>query len=235
MYLDIGCAIVFSVFGLVGFLKGLLSQVISIVAMVAGLMAALFGTEPVAGWLTGVLTRRASSLDPGFVRVGTFIILLFLVYILAASLFEAAKKKLIHSFSLRLSDRMLGMLVGMAKGAAVVLLIVIIADGAQGFVRTITSPQGFERYQQWLDRSEVFGGGRYALGLSRNRSPAVSNMMYQIEQWLPGSVQPAKQQTPPHPALQGTNQPPAQPVPPPSAQPAQPEQQAPQPAPKEGQ
>ena len=218
MHLDIACLIVLAMFGLIGFLKGFLSQLISIAAIVAGLLGTMVFSGPASTWVVGWLVPRAPDLQPALVRIGVFVVLLFTLYILAAATLEAIKKKLMHSFALQLNDRLLGMVVGLLKGLTLVLFAILVMDGTKGLVERIASPRGYDSYQSAMDVSDVFSGGRYLIGFSRDRVPVVSSMLHQAELWLPPAAQTNKPaQKPEAPLLNATSPIPFTPSAPPAA------------------
>ena len=208
MPLDIACVIVLAMFSLIGFLKGFLSQLISIVALIAGLLATMALSGTAAEWVVAWLMPRAPSLQPAYIRIGVFVILLFTLYILVAAALEAAKKKLLHSFTLQLNDRLWGLLVGLVKGVALVLVLVLVCDRTQAVAERVASPRGYEWYTSTMDASDVFSGSRYLLGFSRDWSPTVSTMLHRVELLPPFAAQ-----TNASPAAAHTNMPPAAPQP----------------------
>jgi len=193
MYINVAGLLIIVICGLVGFAKGFMSQVISVVAAVAAALATYYFQAPVGQALYTWLNGRMPSvqLDPALVRFGCAVALFGVVYICVAALMEALKKRVMQALALRTSDRLLGLCVGLLKGVVIVIGCVTVVDWGSVYAARIMTPESYERYGEVLNNTEVIAGSRYALGLARIYSPGLSNMLARIEEHLPaGSVPP---------------------------------------------
>lgn len=105
---------------LLGVIRGLVREVLALVAWVAAFVVAwLFGAD-----MAAVMPAEIQGED--LRRLAGFATLFFLV-LLAMSLISVAVSQLVKSAGLSFEDRMLGALFGLARGAAVVIVLVLLA------------------------------------------------------------------------------------------------------------
>jgi len=193
IYINVAGLLIIVISGLLGFAKGFMSQVISVVAAVAAALATYYFQAPagraVYTWLSGRMP--SVQLDAALVRFGCAVALFGVAYICVAALLEALKKRLVQALALRMSDRVLGLCVGLLKGVVIIIVCVTVLDWGSVYAARIMTPESYERYGQVMDNTEVIAGSRYALGLARIYSPGLSNVLARIEEHLPaGGVQP---------------------------------------------
>ena len=122
--------IVIAASSLLGLWRGVVSEVLALVAWVAAFFAArLWGNDLAGTLLTGVPSLQDPALRQmaGFATVFVLTLLLFAVGRFVLS-------KLLHAIGLGLVDRFLGTLFGMARGVLLVLLGVLLG-GLTGFPR----------------------------------------------------------------------------------------------------
>ena len=103
----------------IGAWRGLVGEALSLVAWVIALLASwLFGSQ--------VGTALFASLsEPALRTVAGFAVVIILV-LLAVSLLKMALRGLLKALGLSLTDRLLGVLFGLARGIAIVLLLVAV-------------------------------------------------------------------------------------------------------------
>ena len=210
MYVDLGIAVLLCIAAIIGFAKGVLSQLISLVAFVTAVFSSLWLQRPVAAFAGGWLRERMpeTAIDQRMVQFATVVLLFCLIYFAVGSVLEICKRALLHTFGLRFSDRFYGMLVGLAKGLAVALLIIAGIQWSQPFASRMISREAYERWQGGLEESVAYGAGCQAIASARNRWPQLSTWMERAGaslQSLGAAV---------------TNQPPAQALAMPAAKPA---------------
>jgi membrane protein required for colicin V production len=101
----------------IGLWRGVIGEMIAIVAWVAAVMGALeFGTATGQSVFAGVA-------DPA-VRALAGCTLVFVAILVAMSVIRLIVRQMVKALGLSLSDRMLGMLFGLARGVLVVLVLV---------------------------------------------------------------------------------------------------------------
>jgi membrane protein required for colicin V production len=105
---------------LVSIMRGLVREVLALLAWVAAFaVAVLFGAD-VAAHMPAAIPSEELRLLAGFVTV-------FFGVLLAMSLAAIAISRLVKSAGLGVEDRMFGMLFGFARGALIVLVLVLLA------------------------------------------------------------------------------------------------------------
>lgn len=190
LYINLTGLAVLLVCGVVGWVKGFLSQLISI-------GAALLAVVVTATWSASVGTtvhtwwgKYFSSYQPDvvLVRFGCAIVVFGVTYLGVTWLCEALRRRLTAAPTVRASDRFLGFIVGLVKGALVVVAIVTVVDWGNGYVARVLTPESYERYGQALNETELIAGSRYAVALARLYSPTVSAVFARVEQSLPRPV-----------------------------------------------
>lgn len=102
-----------------GFSRGFVREVISLVGWVLAIVVARWFNEPVATWL-------AQWVGTPSVRLLMSYGLLFLGTLLACSLFAQALSLVVRSGGLSLTDRVLGGLFGVVRGALLVLIALML-------------------------------------------------------------------------------------------------------------
>ena len=103
----------------VGAWRGLVGEALSILAWVIALMASwLFGAD--VGWVL-----FASISDPALRTVAGFAIVIALVLV-AMGLLKILLRRIFRALGLSLTDRLLGVLFGLARGAVIVLLLILV-------------------------------------------------------------------------------------------------------------
>ena len=102
---------------LIGLWRGVIGEIIALTAWVLAFFAAKFWGTEVARVVFGGLA------DPG-VRIVAAWVLVFVVVLLAMSLLRLALRSLLKVLGLTLTDRLLGVIFGAARGLLIVLALV---------------------------------------------------------------------------------------------------------------
>jgi len=101
---------------LLGLWRGVVGEVIALVAWVLAFLAAQWWGTPLSQWFAGIA-------DPTL-RVVAGWIAVFVVVLVAMALLRLAVCGLIKALGMTLSDRLLGILFGVARGLVIVLFLV---------------------------------------------------------------------------------------------------------------
>lgn len=101
---------------LLGMWRGVVGEIIALVAWVLAFLAAKWWGAQVAQWLTAV-TDPTLRIVAGWVAV-------FLIVLIAMALVRLAVRGLLKALGMTLSDRLLGIVFGVARGLVIVLILV---------------------------------------------------------------------------------------------------------------
>lgn len=120
-WLDWTLAAVVVVSVLAAFQKGLVRELISLAAVVAGLVVATLGYSRAASWFADLTDSRQTARGFAFAT-------LFLVTVLVGALLSHLAGKLVKRVGLQFFDRLLGAIFGLVRGAALdcILLWVLV-------------------------------------------------------------------------------------------------------------
>jgi len=126
MYFDITILVLVCVTALIGFAKGMLSQVISLAAFAGSIIVTGMAQGRVSSWLQGVVAARFPDIqvDPRMTQFAAAVLLFCALYFAMGSVLEFVKRKTVVALSLQISDRFLGLFIGIGKGLAASLLII---------------------------------------------------------------------------------------------------------------
>lgn len=187
MYLDIGLLLMICIFGIVGFVKGLLSQVIALVSFCGAFCGAFFAHH----WVADILYKWLTSNFPRFnlsfliIQFASFVVLQVLIYFTIASFLELLKRKVVNALSLNMSDRFFGLIGGLVFGMVLALFVVVGISWTKLVVRKKASPEGYARYESLLEESYVYSGGVAFIGSLQNEWPPLKRITpeeFQTEQ-----------------------------------------------------
>lgn len=109
-----------AVSGLLGLLRGLLKEVLSLVAYALAFVAAIWWGPTVYGWLSTLIETTV-------LRMGVAYAAVFIVVLLAVGLVNMTLSALIRTTGLTPADHGLGGLFGLLRGLLIVLVLVALA------------------------------------------------------------------------------------------------------------
>ena len=107
-----------SIFGL---WRGLIKEVLSLLTWIAALLVSRVYSEPLAGLMTGMIE------NDGIRYVSAFAIL-FVIVMMLGTFLNFLMSKLLNFTGLKLADRLLGAVFGVARGVIIVLLILFVTS-----------------------------------------------------------------------------------------------------------
>lgn len=107
-----------------GFARGLMKELMSLVAYVAASMAAIWWGPQTSGWLENLIATPLLRTAVGHIAT-------FFVALLGVGLLNMALNALIEHTGLGSADHSLGALFGLAKGSVIVLGVILVAGYTQ--------------------------------------------------------------------------------------------------------
>lgn len=111
---------ILGVSGVLGLVRGLLREVLSLVGYAVAFVAAVWWGPTVTGWLTPYL-------DNSLLRMAAAYAAVFIVVLLGVGIVNLLVSKLIQSTGLSPADHGLGALFGLARGTLIILILVTLA------------------------------------------------------------------------------------------------------------
>ena len=124
-YLDIVIAIILFIFGWQGLRKGLIIEVVSLLAFGVGIYGAFRFSDFTAARLQEVMT-----IQPNYLKTVAFV-LTFILLVVAVNMIGRAVRKMIHSLNLGFYDRLGGFLFGVIKGVLLCSTFVLVLNNLQ--------------------------------------------------------------------------------------------------------
>ncbi|MBQ6771672.1 MAG: CvpA family protein [Bacteroidales bacterium] len=124
-YLDIIIAIILFLFGLKGLRKGLIIEVVTLLAFGVGIYGAMHFSDFTAAHLKEVM-----EIEPKYLNTIAFI-LTFILLVIVVNLIGRAVSKLVETMNLGFWDRLGGFLFGVAKGVLLCSLLVLVLNNLQ--------------------------------------------------------------------------------------------------------
>lgn len=141
VWIDIAILVIIAVSALISFIRGFIREALSLLGWLAAFGVAFYFSGSVAAWLT-------PHIDGPTLRLVMSFLALFIGTLVVAGLVNLLITKLIKMTGLTGTDRMIGVLFGIARGCLVVLALVLVA----GFT---TLPQdGWWKESMFLDYFE---------------------------------------------------------------------------------
>jgi len=134
-----------------GLWRGLIKEVLSLLTWIAALLVSRVYSEPLAGWMTGMIE------NDGIRYVSAFVILFFIVMMFGTFL-NSLMSKLLSVTGLKLADRLLGAGFGVARGVIIVLVIMFIASMFVSETELWQQSQLVPYGMDLIEKSQVFIG-----------------------------------------------------------------------------
>ena len=125
--LDIIILIILALFGFKGLRRGLIIEVVTLLALVVGIFGAMRFSDFTANRLQEVM-----NIDPKFLNTIAFV-LTFIILVVVVNLIGRVASKLAKSLELGLIDGLGGFVFGVAKGLLICSLIVVVFNNLQFF------------------------------------------------------------------------------------------------------
>ena len=124
-YLDIAIAIILFIFGWKGLRKGLIIEVVTLLAFVVGIYGAMHFSDFTAERLVEYI-----EVNPKYIDTVAFV-LTFILLVIIVNLIGRAVSKLVQTLNLGFLDRLGGFLFGVAKGVLLCSVMVMIINNLQ--------------------------------------------------------------------------------------------------------
>jgi len=148
-WLDAAFLIVTLVSCLFGLWRGFVREVLSLLAWIAALLIARLYSEPLApllgGWVDSAAMQQAFSFA-----------ILFIATLLLGALVNNLVAKLINISGLKLTDRLLGSLFGIARGVVIVMVFVYFGSGFFAESPWWTESKFIPHVIDLIERSRIF-------------------------------------------------------------------------------
>ena len=183
MNFNIIAIVLVALFALIGFTKGFLSQIISYATAVIALAVAYILRHKVAGALLKIMEERYPDVgaDHKMLIVISMLVIFIVIYFILGGILETIKRRVVVSFSMKMSDRFFGFILGTLKGAIVVLVCIFVIDYTKESLENKAQinddfKEKFSKYEEFLDSSDAYNYGRSALAYAEQNYPWVSNV-----------------------------------------------------------
>ena len=145
---DIVIVIIILLSAVIGLLRGLLKEVLSLATWFAAFILALYFAPVLAAQMIGQVEDHSLRLVVGFVTV-------FLIVLIVGTLAQWMVKKLVLGTGLTGTDRFLGFLFGSARGVLVCIIALIamrpFAEASEWWVNSAITPEMLAFEQDVLD------------------------------------------------------------------------------------
>ena len=137
-----------SIFGL---WRGLIKEVLSLLTWIAALLVSRVYSEPLAGLMTGMIQ------NDGIRYVSAFAIL-FVIVMMLGTFLNFLMSKLLNFTGLKLADRLLGAVFGVARGVIIVLVILFVTNVFVSETELWQKSQLIPYGMDLIEKSQVFIG-----------------------------------------------------------------------------
>ena len=137
-----------SIFGL---WRGLIKEVLSLLTWIAALLVSRVYSEPLAGLMTGMIE------NDGIRYVSAFAIL-FVIVMMLGTFLNFLMSKLLNFTGLKLADRLLGAVFGVARGVIIVLVILFVTSVFLSETELWQKSQLIPYGMDLIEKSQVFIG-----------------------------------------------------------------------------
>jgi len=183
MNFNIVAIVLIALFALIGFTKGFLSQIISYATALIALFVAYIFRHKAATALLKFMEERYpdTGTDHKMMIVICMLIIFIIVYFILGGILETIRRRLVIAFSMKMSDRFFGFILGALKGAIVILVCIFVIDYTKDSLKNRAEindafKEKFEKYEEFLDSSEAYNYGRSALAYAEQNYPWASNI-----------------------------------------------------------
>lgn len=178
-YLDIVIAIILILFCIKGFRKGLINEVVSLLAFVLGIYGAMCFSDFTAARLVEFI-----DINPRYINTVAFI-LTFIILVILVNLLGNLVTKIVKSLKLGLANRIGGILFGGLKGILLCSLLMMVLNNLQllGFVKPEIKEQSL--LYPFVEKTVpyVYQGFDFVKGTFQDLAPAnEENAMEQVEE-----------------------------------------------------
>jgi len=183
IYLDAGLLALVGVFAIVGLLKGIGAEVVSLIAACGALVTTFAARTLLLDGVLGWLQRQfpQAHFDGVMAKFAAVIVTVFVVYLLLSAVLDAVRVRMAGRQPPSFIARVYGMLLGGVKGALVVVALVWLADMTKPQAGRVLNADDVARYAELLDQAQLVVASRSAVGLLCERCPLVSNTLWSAE------------------------------------------------------
>lgn len=148
-WLDASFLVVTVVSSIFGLWRGFVREVLSLLAWIAALLISRLYSEPLAPVLGGWVDSPAMQQAFAFA-------ILFIGTLIVGALINNLVAKLIDISGLKLTDRLLGALFGVARGAVIVMVFVYFGGSFFADEPWWQESKAIPHAQEWIERSRMF-------------------------------------------------------------------------------
>ncbi|MEX0963429.1 MAG: CvpA family protein [Pseudohongiellaceae bacterium] len=134
-----------------GLWRGLIKEVLSLLTWIAALLLARIYSEPFAGLMTGMIENDG-------IRYVTAFALLFVTVMMLGTFLNFLMSKLLSVTGLKMADRLLGAVFGVARGVIIVLVILFVASMFVSETQLWQQSQLIPYGMTMIEKSQVFIG-----------------------------------------------------------------------------
>ena len=134
-----------------GLWRGLIKEVLSLLTWIAALLVSRVYSEPLAGLLAGMIENDG-------IRYVTAFALLFVTVMMLGTFLNFLMSKLLTFTGLKLADRLLGAVFGVARGVIIVLVIMFITSMFVSETELWQQSQLIPYGMTMIEKSQVFIG-----------------------------------------------------------------------------
>lgn len=134
-----------------GLWRGLIKEVLSLLTWIAALLVSRVYSEPLAGLMTGMIENDG-------IRYVTAFALLFVTVMMLGTFLNFLMSKLLTFTGLKLADRLLGAVFGVARGVIIVMVILFITSMFVSETQLWQESQLIPYGMTMIEKSQVFIG-----------------------------------------------------------------------------
>jgi membrane protein required for colicin V production len=134
-----------------GLWRGLIKEVLSLLTWIAALLVSRVYSEPLAGLMTGLIENDG-------IRYVSAFALLFVIVMMFGTFLNFLMSKLLNVTGLKLADRLLGAVFGVARGVIIVLVILFITSMFVSETELWQQSQLIPFGMDLIEKSQVFIG-----------------------------------------------------------------------------